>query len=122
MEYHRITHTTLAITQHDNRACFDRTVPNITSLCNQRSGIPKQICSLVNTIRKNTRYYTSTKDGISKEPYYHHTTSPVYGSGQGSGNAGSEWNFISVPLMQTLEQLSDGCEITDPTKKNGKKQ
>ena len=121
MEYHRITHTTLAITQHDNRSCFDRTVPNITSLCNQKAGIPKKICSLVNKIRQNTKYYTSTKDGISKEPYYHHPTSPVYGSGQGSGNAGSEWNFISVPLMQTLEKLSDGCEITDPTKKKWKK-
>ena len=36
LDYHRMYHHTLGITQHDNTACFDRTVHGITNICNQK--------------------------------------------------------------------------------------
>ena len=59
---------------------------------------------------------TFSFQGVSNTSYKHSTESPVYGSGQGSGNAGTEWNYISIPLMTKLEQWSQGCTITGPDK------
>ena len=67
------------------------------------------------------KYYILTKAGIS-DNYYHHTDdSPIYGSGQGSGNAGTEWNYVSIPLMATLEGIFPGCEIIIPENKKWNK-
>ena len=46
IDYHRMMHRPLLITQHDNTACFDRTVHNISNICNQKYNIPKSICKL----------------------------------------------------------------------------
>lgn len=35
---------------------------------------------------------------------YSHKEDPSYGSGQGSGSAGNEWKFTSVPLIKTIEE------------------
>ena len=52
IEYHRITYKPLSIMQHDVKACFDRTIPSITTICNRKFNIPMQICKFVNTTRK----------------------------------------------------------------------
>ena len=122
IDYHRITYMHLGIMQHDVKACFDRTIPSITTLCNRKFQIPIQICKFVNHTKANMKYHPVTHYGVSKKYYKHTPQHPIYGSGQGSGNAGQEWNFISVILMKLMEKNSDGCEITHPNKKNGQKQ
>ena len=114
MEYHRMMYITLSITQHDNTACFDRTVENITTLSNRKFNIPKKICSMTAQIKKTIKYHVTTIHGQSTESYHHHKDSPVHGSGQGSGNAGTEWNFISIPLLKTMEETAEGCIIKGP--------
>ena len=68
------------------------------------------------------KYHPITHYGVSKKYYKNTDQNPIYGSGQGSGNAGLEWNFISIVLMKLMEKNGDGCTITHPTKKYGKKQ
>ena len=41
IEYHCMTYIPITITQHDNAACFDWTVSNITTLANQKFNIPQ---------------------------------------------------------------------------------
>ena len=41
----------------------------------------------------------------------------IYGSAQGSGNAGTEWNNLSLPLLKTYDENVEGCQIIGPTKK-----
>ena len=55
---------------------------------------------LHNTIFKKA--YTSTKE------------LPFHGAGQGDGNAGTEWTFISVPMIKVAEELTEGCIIKLP--------
>ena len=41
---------------------------------------------------------------------------PIHGSLQGSGNDRTEWCNISVPTLQTYDELTEGCTIQGPTK------
>ena len=103
MEYHRMQHIPILITQHDNKECFDRTVHNVCNICNRKYKVPKQVCDFVTRTKTETRYYSLTTQGPSKQYYKHSNTSPVCGSGQGSGNAGTEWNFVSIPILSIVE-------------------
>ena len=67
IEHHRMTHTPLLITQHDNTACFDRTVHSICNLCNRKYNIPYDVCKFVTRTKKEMKYYVLTSQGVSKE-------------------------------------------------------
>ena len=114
LEYHRMSYIPLGITQHDNTECFDRTVNNITTLSNRKFNVPDDICKLVSMTRKNTKYTIVTKFGPSKHHYTHTKQTPIHGSGQGSGNAGTEWNFLSIPVLNLMDKHTEGCTITGP--------
>ena len=83
IDYHRITYMHLGIMQHDVKACFDRTIPSITTLCNRKFQIPKQICKFVNQTKANMKYYPVTHYGNSKKHYKHTPQNPIFESGQG---------------------------------------
>ena len=38
----------------------------------------------------------------------------MYGAGQGTGNEGTHWRFISVPMMKIVDQVAPGCTIKLP--------
>ena len=115
LEFHRIIHIPITITQHDNAACFDRTVLNITTLVNRKFNIPQDVCKLVTNIKENMRYHVVTHYGKSSRFYGHSTSNSVHGSGQGSGNTGMEWNFLSIPAMTMMKKNTEGCIIKGPT-------
>ena len=114
IEYHRMMYLPLLITQHDNTACFDHTVHNITNICNQNYSIPKSIFEFVTTTKQNTRYHALTILGYSTNFYQHSKQYPVWWSGQGSGNACTELNFLSIFVLKTLEDTSDVFTILGP--------
>ena len=35
----------------------------------------------------------------------------MHGQGQGTGNGGTPWTFISVPMMEIVDQIAPGCTI-----------
>ena len=38
----------------------------------------------------------------------------MHGQGQGTGNGGIKWTFISVPMMEIVDQVAPGCIIELP--------
>ena len=44
---------------------------------------------------------------ISKDNYFH-TQRPILNSVKGSGSAGNEWSFISIPMVKIVEETSKG--------------
>ena len=38
----------------------------------------------------------------------------MHGQGQGSGNGGTHWTFISVPMMKIVDKVASGCTIELP--------
>ena len=53
-------------------------------------------------------YKAQSKDHIFTQRYSNTTTIPIHGGGQGSGNGGTLWNLISIPLLEVIDKLSSG--------------
>ena len=45
----------------------------------------------------------------------HSEKKPLHGSGQGAGNSGTEWNFLSISILSQMEQATGGCTLVSPT-------
>ena len=121
IDFHRMSHQPITIVQQDLKACFDRTVQNISNICNRRMSVPKQVCNLVTQTRKQTKYHITTAQGTSTSYYSSTNQNIIHGSAQGSENSGTEWNNISFPILQTYNENVDGCEIIGPTHKKWRK-
>ena len=74
-------------------------------LSNRNFNVPDKVCKLVSNTRQNTRYTIVTKYGPSQQHYKYTQETPIQGSGQGSGNPGIEWNFLSIPIINFTEKI-----------------
>ena len=62
----------------------------------------------------NIKYRVQTALGLAEYHYQSTSHEPAHGSGQGAGSSYTEWIFISVPMMTTLEPLDKSCLIMSP--------
>ena len=53
-------------------------------------------------------------NAISKNSYTNSKEFLYHGTGQGAGNVGTEWIFISVPMVNVAEELTEGCTTNLP--------
>ena len=83
IEYHRITYKPLSIMQHDVKACFDRTIPSITTICNRKFNIPPKVCQFVNNTKQYIKYYPVTYYGVSNAYYQHNKKNQFTDLGKG---------------------------------------
>ena len=106
---HRLTFHNLVILQNDAKACFDRIINNHSTLHSRRFEIPDKVCKIHSTTLRHIQYCVQTTLGIAYCHYQTTPQAPAHGSGQGAGSSCTEWVFISVPMIETLEQLKKGC-------------
>ena len=106
------------ILQNDAKSYFDRIVNNHSTLHGRRFEIPDQVCKIHSTTLLNIKYRVQTALGIASCYYQNNPQESTHGSGQGAGSSCTEWAFISVPMVSTLEQLNKGCLIMSHNKKN----
>ena len=69
----------------------------------------------VNTLKK-TKYHVQTAKIILNDYYVSTNEEELYGSGQGSGFAGTNWLFIEDSMITTIETECDGCNMSSPDK------
>ena len=115
-ETHRLTFHNLVILQDDAKACFYRIINNHSTLHSRTLKIPDKVCKIHSITLRNIKYRVQTALGIASCHYQNTPKAPSHGSGQGAGSLCTEWVFISVPMMETLEQLKKGCIIMSPNK------
>ena len=60
----------------------------------------------------SSKHHVHTSLGACKK-CYSNEDSPIYGSGQGTGSAGMEWAFISIPLIKVIEYITTGFTTTN---------
>ena len=70
------------------------------------------MCKLRCKVQQETQYHVQTALGVS-ERSYSNNNSPIHGSGQGGTLSGTEWAFINITLMKTLETTTKGCLVSN---------
>ena len=71
----------------------------------------------MHNIAKLMKRWNSKPNSITQSLKKSYTSSkelPFHGTGQGAGNAGAEWIFISVPMINITEELTEGFTINLP--------
>ena len=66
---------------------------------------------------RNTEYRVQTALGTSTNHYKHSDSYSIHGNGQGAKFLGTNWVYISVPIMSTLDKHEEDCTIVSPDKK-----
>ena len=118
IEVHRLTRTSLCIHQDDAKGCYDRIIRNHTNLNNKKFLIPDNVEKIYCEAHEKMEFKTQLHNSTSKNSYTSTKQLPFHRAGQGSGNAGTEWTFISVAMIKVAEELTEGCTIKLPQGKS----
>ena len=94
--------------------CIDRIIRSHAILNSRKFGIPDNICKVYSIAHDLIKFRTQMNITISKKSYSSTKTLTYYGVGQGTGNGGTKWTFISIPMMKVVENVSQGCIIKLP--------
>jgi hypothetical protein len=106
LELSRLTRKTIAQTNHDATACYDRIAPNLAVLASRVFGVSKEATACNARTLEQASYHVRTELGMAEHRYQHTADAPIYGTGQGSGNSPAIWCFISSLLYQCCDSHS----------------
>ncbi len=96
----------------DAASCFDRIIPNIAAICSRRLGVPDDVIQVNMATLEKAQYHLKTNLGVSDGYYQHHDDTPIYGTGQGSGNSPILWCFVCSALFDALESTGHGATFS----------
>ena len=85
MECCRISRTLAAFMDIDAKACFDNQIRNLIGINNRRLGADKNIVRCQTETLEKMEHRVRIHQGVSKKSISHTSSTPIYGSGQGSG-------------------------------------
>ena len=63
---------------------------------------------------EEVKYHLKTQLGVTDEFYQHCTVTPIYDTGQGSGNSPTIWLAVSSILLKCYSQRAQGARIESP--------
>ncbi len=109
----------LQLNYYDATACYDRVVPNLAALTSQQHGVQRQVALTNARTLQNASYHIRTEMGLSDTSYVHAEESPIYGTGQGSGNSPMIWCFLSSVLYQCYDTKAYAATYSNPDGSNG---
>lgn len=89
---------------NDAKASFDRIVENISNLTCLNAGAPIDVLDLHNNTLNSMQYIIKHKHGLSPLINGHMQPDPFYGVGQGAGDAGTRWGFISDMIIKAYNK------------------
>jgi hypothetical protein len=83
---------------YDATARYNRIIQNLAMVASQYHGVDKQVTLTNVRTLQHASYHIRTNLGLSESCYSHSEETPIYGTGQGSGNSPMIWCFISSLL------------------------
>jgi hypothetical protein len=113
-EMSRISRRMLVQTNFDATACYDRIIPNLAMLASQKFGVHPSVTKTNALTFFLAKYHVRTEIGVSTTFYSHSEDNPIYGIGQGSGNASVLWGFISSLLYDIYELKAHPATYCNP--------
>jgi hypothetical protein len=118
-EIARLSRRMLIQTNYDAiMACYDRIIPNLAMVASQKFGVhPKVTQSNARTLQ-DAKYKVRTDLGVAETSYSHNEDDPLFGIGQGAGNASMGWLFLSSVLLDCYETTATPASYTNPDHSN----
>jgi hypothetical protein len=98
----------------DATACYDRIIPGLGNLASRSHGLNRTIAIVQGKTLSDVRYHLKTQLGVTDEFYQHSTISPIYGTGQGSGNSPTVWLVFSSILFRCYSATAHGARFESP--------
>ena len=99
-EYGRAMYVTMALFMNDATACFDRMVPNISSLVAMKYGMAPSVMKSRNLVMEAMQHIVRTKYGESTLRYMQENGDfALAGETQGKGDVASLWSILSHTLL-----------------------
>jgi hypothetical protein len=98
----------------DATSCYDRILPILASIISRSYGVHKNVALVIARTLKAARYKLKTMLGVTDEWYSHTNESPIYGTGQGSGNSPTIWCFVNFVLFDTFKSKANGALFESP--------
>ena len=99
------------MTQKDTTIVSSGTTP--TSI-HKKILISDNVGKIYYDAHENIEFKTQLHNAIYKTSYTRTKEFPFHGAGQGVGNAGTEWTFISVTMIKVAEELIESYTIRLP--------
>eukprot|EP00957_Ditylum_brightwellii_P020569 1550553-Ditylum_brightwellii.AAC.1 len=96
------------VLNNDTKACYDRMIPEVTSLHLQSLCLPPAALKCSVLLNKSMLHFVKTSEGISAESYKHTGAFAKYGEGQGKASSPSNWLFQFLTIMNALHALVGG--------------
>ena len=115
-EVARSTRTSLIKFDNDATSCYDRIIPAVAVLASRKYGMPEAVAAVMANTLRGARYRLKTEAGVSQEHYSHSDTTPIYGTGQGSGNSPTIWCAISSTLFDCQDEATRGAVFWSPNR------
>ena len=94
--------------------CYDRIIRTHATINSQRFGIPDNICKLYQIAHDRMEFKNQIKNNTSQITYKSTKQLPMHGQGQGAGNGGTHWMFISVPMIEIVDKVAPGYTLKLP--------
>lgn len=113
-QYHPITRETLYTHQDDSMGCYDRIIRNHAILNSRKYEIPNNVCKVNSIVHGKVKFRDRIGNKIAYIMYTSTEELELHEAGQGTGNECTHWTFISIPMMETVEQAVPGCTIQLP--------
>jgi len=111
-EYGRVLYVTIALFANDAVACFDRMVPNISTLLALKYGVQPNVMRSRNAVMSKMTHGVRTKHGDSTSTYCQLEDEPqVAGETQGKGDVACIWSLLSHTLLRAHSEMHEGISL-----------
>ncbi|KAL7529017.1 hypothetical protein ACHAXR_002748, partial [Thalassiosira sp. AJA248-18] len=115
-EYGRVMYVTMALFANDAVACFDRMVPNISTLIARKYGVKQNVMRSRNATMERMQHTIRTGHGESTETYQQNESDvALAGETQGKGDVASLWSLLSQTILRTHQCLHEPLTLPHVT-------
>ena len=94
--------------------CNDRIIRSHAILNSRKFGILDNMCKVYSIAHNLMQFKTQINNSVSKTSYSSTNKLKRHGVDQGAGNGGTKWTFISIPMIEVVEEVSQDCIIQLP--------
>ena len=109
IKLHRVIRTDLWIHQDDTISRYDRILRGHIIFNSRKFHILYNICKFHGSTHDKMRFKTQLNNKISNIKYKSTEQIKLNGAGQGTGNSGTHWSFISIIMMGIVAEVAPRC-------------